>query len=244
MKIILLGLLFSSAVQAFTLEGQGLSGWQTNELTIHFNPANCPIDASILDAAIDQATALWNSVPTASIKVTRDTSDSRDTPADFLNGGAADVPLIVCDTTFGTDLQVSADSIPAATKLGNNNPISYGAILINAQSGAGAEFSQLTSEEVQVVVAHEMGHLLGLGHSASPEALMYYSVSTKSIPVLTQDDMDGVSYLYPANGNLGCSSIHSPKAPLVAGLANFFGVILLTVLGCTLAGRVIRRVPA
>jgi hypothetical protein len=240
MKIFLWCMLFSSmAAQAFTLEGQGLAGWQTRELTIHFNPTNCPVNASTLDAAIDQAAALWSSVPTASLNISRSTTDSKDTPADFLNGTASEVPLILCDTTFATDLQVSADAIPAATKLGTSNPINYGAIILNAQSNAGAELSQLTSEELQVVVAHEMGHLMGLGHSASPEALMYFSVSTKSLPVLTQDDMDGLSYLYPANGNLGCSAVHE-KTSLPVGVINFLGVILLGVLGCALGGRLLK----
>jgi hypothetical protein len=226
----------SNGAFAFTIEGEGLAGWQTSNLVVYFNPTDCPVDRATLTYAIDQATALWSSVPSADIHLSRSPEDVSDTPAEFLSGTARNVPLIACDTNLSGDLQLSANSIPAATKLGQDSPITYGAMLLNGEPRAGAEISQLTNEELRVVVAHEMGHLLGLGHSASPQALMYYSVSEKSLPVLTQDDMDGLSYLYPATGSLGCSAVHS-HAESGSHLIGFLLLIAFGTLACGVARR-------
>lgn len=46
------------------------------------------------------------------------------------------------------------------------------------------------------VVLHEIGHLLGLGHSNITDAIMRPSAYTDSRAELFQDDIDGVLYLY------------------------------------------------
>jgi hypothetical protein len=56
------------------------------------------------------------------------------------------------------------------------------------------------------VIAHEIGHALGLGHSEVSEALMYYQIVPKR-STLGQDDIDGITFLYPVGipGDLaGC----------------------------------------
>jgi hypothetical protein len=56
--------------------------------------------------------------------------------------------------------------------------------------------------DVQSVLAHEIGHLLGLAHSPDPEATMYASIvageTQKS--TLESDDIAGVCFLYPFEG--------------------------------------------
>jgi len=46
------------------------------------------------------------------------------------------------------------------------------------------------------VTTHEMGHLIGLGHSADPSALMYPSVAFCDNKQLNNDDRSGASALY------------------------------------------------
>jgi len=52
---------------------------------------------------------------------------------------------------------------------------------------------------VEDIAAHEFGHALGLGHSTSPSATMYPSVSTCNMSnrTLDADDIAGVQALYP-----------------------------------------------
>jgi len=51
--------------------------------------------------------------------------------------------------------------------------------------------------DIESVALHEFGHWLSLGHSDNPDAIMYevlYGVQH----TLHQDDMDGISFIYPA----------------------------------------------
>jgi hypothetical protein len=67
-----------------------------------------------------------------------------------------------------------------------------------------------------IIIAHEVGHILGLGHSQDPAALMYYNAGGKAALTLGQDDIDGISYLYPRNelgGDkmMGCALVATPR---------------------------------
>lgn len=53
--------------------------------------------------------------------------------------------------------------------------------------------------DLQTVYLHELGHALGLGHSNDTQAVMY-AYYTGAHCQLHQDDIDGVSALYPASG--------------------------------------------
>lgn len=55
------------------------------------------------------------------------------------------------------------------------------------------------------VAAHEMGHCLGLGHSASPSAVMYFSISAGTTKrQLTNDDIAGRNAIYDGDEPLVC----------------------------------------
>lgn len=50
--------------------------------------------------------------------------------------------------------------------------------------------------DLKTVAIHEIGHLLGLGHSQVPEAIMYPSISQGVTKGLYQDDIQGINALY------------------------------------------------
>ncbi len=197
---------------------ENMLGWDTKKLSIHVNTNNCLIEDVDLFAVVDAAIKTWNSIPTSGLVIERDAAESIVTVVDFLAGSATEVPLILCDPNFGTDNGVDSNLIPAATRMAKDSTshLAYGGILLNAQVNAAAEVSKLSSSELAITLTHELGHILGLGHSSSKEALMYYSIADKPGAFLTQDDMDGISYLYPRNefqGNpFGCGAIHDHGA--------------------------------
>jgi len=47
------------------------------------------------------------------------------------------------------------------------------------------------------VLAHEMGHVFGLDHVGNIQALMYTSGDQCQVDAATQDEINGVNYLYP-----------------------------------------------
>ncbi|KAJ8760953.1 hypothetical protein K2173_021991 [Erythroxylum novogranatense] len=56
--------------------------------------------------------------------------------------------------------------------------------------------------DLESVVVHEIGHLLGLGHSSDEEAIMYPTISASSRKVdLRNDDVLGIQQLYGTNPN-------------------------------------------
>jgi len=72
-----------------------------------------------------------------------------------------------------------------------------------ADMGINARFNWSTSDpapagryDLESVLLHENGHVAGLGHSADTSAVMYayYSGLRR---VLSQDDIDGITFLYP-----------------------------------------------
>lgn len=71
--------------------------------------------------------------------------------------------------------------------------------------------SDTTDAQLNVAVAHEMGHIFGLGHSSAESALMYSSLGRKENLSLSQDDIDGMTWLYnrvePGDGFLGCGTL-------------------------------------
>jgi hypothetical protein len=197
----------------FTLTGTSSTGkgWPNKNLDFHINMTNCP---SWITTILDTAMGEWDGVPTASLNA-RVAGTSSTTATQAMAGTATDSPVIVCDTNFGTDTGQDPNDIPAVGFSGRTgDDITYGFLILNVQSGAGANINTLPQNLVTAVAAHEIGHALGLGHSADENALMYYNGSYKTKASLAQDDIDGITYLYPRNeyfneGLMGCGIINA-----------------------------------
>lgn len=187
--------------RAFTLvsnSDSSMKGWSNSEITFHLNPANCP--AGVRDI-IGNAMNAWNGVVTSNLVLTLG-DDTSTTEAQLRGGTATDVPVIVCDTAFSSHSGIGGNGI-AGVALSASPPagghISYSYLLINVESGSTGNISTASPTLVSVVMAHEIGHVLGLGHSPDINALMYYSAGAKQNLSLAQDDIDGITYLYPRN---------------------------------------------
>ena len=213
MRIALAWLLFAAPAFGWTLVGQEVKGWNTRTLTVRASGANCPIPEADLFAIIDEAIDAWNGVPIADITLRRDPAATVTTVSEFVNGLAVATPVILCDPSFSLNNSVDPDFVPAAARLGTTEAgghLRYGGVLLNAEAGTNAEISKLGRPQLVITLAHELGHVLGLGHSQAKESLMFYSISDKTKTILAQDDQDGLAFLYPRNelaaGTFGCAA--------------------------------------
>ena len=59
--------------------------------------------------------------------------------------------------------------------------------------------------DVQTVMTHENGHVLGLGHSTAPGSIMQATYTARQL-LLSTDDTRAVTYLYPEPGAVGTIS--------------------------------------
>ncbi|MBI1861249.1 MAG: matrixin family metalloprotease [Deltaproteobacteria bacterium] len=207
--------LLSTPALAWTLIGPSTGGWDTRHLTVFVNPTNCSVSSDFLNARLDAALAALNHVPTADITLTRYPDAVATTPADLSSGLSSDIPLIYCSTNFSAETGTEGDSVPASTMATSDGTMSYALLYLNSESGKEANIANIDSGKFEAMLAHELGHALGLGHSSQSEALMYFSIHYKPAAILTQDDMDGLTYLYPRNefvyGPMGCANAQRPR---------------------------------
>jgi hypothetical protein len=205
--------LSSSKSYSFTLVQQNNSqfkGWANPEIKFALNLTNCPASVDVR-SIVNDALAVWNNVASSRVKL----SVVGDTTSTTL----ADPITIYCDINFGASIPGAANSSPGyAQHLPQTGDyITSGIMTLNASAGQ-ANIANLSRSLVAVVLAHEIGHLIGLGHTQDLNALMYYDASLKNSLALSQDDIDGISYLYPRDETagdkmMGCALVKSSSPP-------------------------------
>lgn len=223
MTTIILSLLLSTNISAFTLNNTAAAAFSDSEVKVYFanNCVNSGIDTAEWLYIINQAAdRFWNTATTSKLKLveagTRSVSTAFYTEALCTNATSdcdinpnlvvSDNILISCneETTINfPDDRILAKALPNNT---SGKVITGAIVLINDRSTN--RFQDMATDEKISVVAHEIGHALGLGHSKFKEALMY-AESLESRTKLGWDDIEGISFLYPKEQPFGgfCSSV-------------------------------------
>ena len=187
--------LTSQTSAAFTLIG--LKGWASTDIQFHVNPQNCPDNlGDLLGEALD----IWNAVPTLSVNLSSG-SDSAMTIEQVLAGTIDVTPSVHC-LTDPAAVNMDPAYIPGAAmgyKMDDAGQITAGALALNVQEGSAANIASIDRKILVSILVHEIGHVLGLGHSADKNAVMYYNAAEKKFASLAQDDVDGMTYLYARN---------------------------------------------
>jgi hypothetical protein len=265
-SLVILCMAFSQTALAFTLQvdslGTPILAWADSEIVFDVNYADCPaeITSEQLDGAIDSALGVWNSTSMTSLKLKRgDRVTTTVAQIKVMTGTRR--PLIICDAQMGANLNptgapVETQNIPAVAqllRLDSQGHIAGALVYLNAESGKSANIGnvfQLIPNLLTIVLAHEIGHVLGLGHSGDVNALMYYDASAKKQLALGEDDVRGAVYLYPrreiwgAVPFLGCGTVErgdrprsGPGSAFPNGAAEFAALLLF----CAAVSRVMAK---
>lgn len=247
MKYLLLVFCFISYAQAYTLNNNFGASFKDNKVKVYIDAGTvCPTNQitvndleSMIQPAVDD---FWNPIPTSALRldaagfsqhITNINQGRLCSPTDdecideAVTAGNSDPALGLIPST--TDIIIACNSNTLNFGGGNvlavtipnkfsGKKITGAVILINDSSNS---FGSLSRADQIGVIAHEIGHAIGLGHSEDTAALMYYrTVNQRSN--LGQDDVDGLNYLYPmyvdafglSDGLLGsCGTIDTNKNP-------------------------------
>jgi hypothetical protein len=222
---ILILLLLSSQAYGFRLNTSNAASFNQNNVAFYVTSNSTCTNAGITPAELlsvtsEAAANYWNKVPSSRLKL-RYGGIYETTDPLFLTGELCpeqssstcptnSVPnvsklLIACNSNTTTNFPNSSYIAISTPTLLQGQSIKGSVILIN--DTASSPFSTLSRAERVSVLAHELGHAVGLGHSNKSQALMYFENADK-ISRLSQDDIDGISYLYPreidnCNGIMG-----------------------------------------
>ena len=227
MKLFWLLIFISTSSFGFTLNNNFGASFSKNRVKVMVaGQTNCPGASmtvyDLVDLIKPAVSEFWNRVPTSKLRlipagftgtITNINSGKLCSPTDAACITAAagnlippvDEIIIACNdeaTNFGND--VLAVTIPNNFR---GKKIKGAVVLLNDV----AQFGNLSRSDKIGVIAHEIGHAIGLGHSPDDAALMYYRV-TDLRKRLGRDDMKGVSYLYPIKLD-GCGLIGSTSTP-------------------------------
>ncbi len=228
MTLIFQGLIFflcffiSSSAHAFTMNTSSAASFSERPIKIFVTNIECenngttPEDlVSMLGEAISQ---YWNKAVTSSLKlevaglITKSDRFGTDSLCQAGGAGCRPNPDLQSDSGIIVSCNQNASNFPSTGILGITAPnnvsgrqIRSSLVLINDIPGS--SFGDRTRSEQVAILAHEVGHALGLGHSPVKDSLMFF----QSIPTrrsLGQDDLDGITYLYPQElGPSACGSL-------------------------------------
>jgi hypothetical protein len=212
--------------QAFTLNNSAAIVFAQDEVSVNIASNNCSnigIDETeLLSIVADAVDSYWNKSPTSRLKLRAGIVSSQ--LAAFKTGlicnastscdpnptlAVSSGVLITCNNNA---TNFSSNAVLAVTVPNNisGNTILGSLIMINDQVG-NVFISKSRAEKVSII-AHELGHTFGLGHSPVSDSLMYYStVSMRKS--LGADDIDGITYLYPKQQPVTCGTITEKNNP-------------------------------
>lgn len=206
--------------EAFTFLGTPPSRWFEPDSGL---PVNYLIDAAgdatlgfaVSRAAVDAALAVWTNVPTANL-VLADAGTTAAAPFSDCSGNK-----IVFNDPFNEMSHTGCVGVLAiggycnsgATTVVNGTTftqIVVGKVTFNSGLGGCAYWNQC---DVAQIATHEIGHTIGLGHSADVSATMYASAFFDGrCAGLGSDDVAGASYIYPQSGAPAATSTPLPPA--------------------------------
>lgn len=164
--------------------------WAPRTVTIDYNIESCAghfDEAQLRDLIVKATDGYWNRVPHAHLKLVLGNPNST---AYSLETMPNEIIIMACNP-----------SEPSSVILATGAPFLSGSRILGAwivlNTGPSTPLTSSDPVTLARVVAHELGHVIGIGHSDKPYALMYFSLVLEN--GMSDDDANGMAYLYPAN---------------------------------------------
>jgi hypothetical protein len=198
--LIIIIFLFSTNGFCWTINNSARMGFSNSDITIKIGSDTCSnanLTPASLEAIVKEAIDdYWNKAPTSSLKLVTAGNSGISLSGNDLTAAAAkaDANSILIGCNQNATL-FSSNSILGVGGIGCNNGICRAAVLMNDITGT--NLASADHATIVTALSHEIGHAIGLGHSSIQGSIMYYSLTAKSQKTLHQDDIDGITYLYP-----------------------------------------------
>jgi hypothetical protein len=211
--------------QAFIMIDKNYRLSKPEDTTFKISSEGCTaagISDAVLKSAMKRTAEMWNDVPESRLKV---------------NVGGTSTTSVSSTTIPKGEVIIGCAALGDASLAGVanvDNANGSGRIRMNSEVFSA---SQLVGFEATVI--HEFGHTVGLGHSKDPASVMTYEPNgwNNNPAYLSQDDVDGVVYLYPNKekvlGGLlaSCDSYAADGGPSEGQISLDFIIGFLAVLG-------------
>lgn len=219
---------FIHQAQAFTLITNLASRFPSDEVTINVADHTCTgisnwNPSEILDLVTPAINKFWNRVPSSrlTLKAGGLVSVSANFKTDAICQGGSNPCNVDPDLVVSSGILIACNedsdsgdngfndgSILGLTAPTNISGKDINGALFLLNGHANSTLDTLDTDAMISLLAHEIGHAVGLGHSPVRDSLMYYENLTNR-RALGWDDYDGITYLYPARQPeiLGCGTI-------------------------------------
>ncbi len=212
---------FSLVGQAFTLSdgpsGQTTTGYANTSVAFDIDTSCTPYITKVRET-IQTAADVWGHVPNSSLAILIGSTVTLPSAITTYVGASATQyvpagnPIIYCDANFAANTGQDANSIPgfaSSQNMSSSGQILTGLMVLNFEASASASLLNLNPTTANVVLTHEIGHVVGIGHSSDTNSLMYFQTGAGRENVLVKDDIDAVTYLYPIQelGGLACARV-------------------------------------
>ena len=205
--IMILAIFFASTSYGFVLLNPKFELNDPTKTKIKVSSEGCTANGISDDEvaeAIKWAIDFWNDVPESRLK---------------LSYGGKSTASVNDSSLPKNEIIVGCESLPSLQILGStNSDYTNGSARIKMNNAVYT--GNYNSKSFIGTLTHEIGHGLGLFHSNDPASVMTY-VSHEWVDrpsYISQDDIDGIVYLYPNESSLGglggsCSSFASDDVP-------------------------------